>query len=91
MMQEPALHATAPVPLRAVQSTPPAFAHPPQLSIFDHVSMHSNESSRPGIGHFVWLESLQATSRRTRRAPPEAATVLAVAAKNSHVREGDEV
>lgn len=53
--------------------------------------MHSNESSRPGIGHLVWLESLQATSRRTRRAPPEAATVLAVAAKNrhvSHVREG---
>jgi len=45
----------------------------------------------------VWLESSQATSRRTRRrAPPEAATVFAVAAKkivitseNGEVQKGE--
>ena len=88
MTQEPALHVTAPIPLMAVQSTPPAFVHPPQLSIFDRVSMHSNECSRPGIGHLVWLESLQESSRRSRRAPPEAAIVLAVAAKKSARQRG---
>lgn len=88
MTQEPALHVTAPAPLMAVQSTPRAFAHPPQLSMFDSVSTHSNASSRPGIGHLVRFKCSQATSRRTRRAPPEAATVFAVAAKNRHIRKG---
>ena len=89
MTQEPALHVTALAPLMAVQSTPLAFAHPPQLSMFDDVSTHSNENSRPGIGHLVSLESSQATSRRTRRAPPEAATVFAVAANNHHISKGE--
>lgn len=91
MVQELALHATALAPLMAVQSMPPAFAQPPQLSMFDRVSTHSNESSRPGIGHLVRVASSQATSRRTRRAPPEAATVFEVAAINCHVRKIGEI
>ena len=92
MTQEPARHATAPIPLMAVQSTPPAFVHPPQLSMLDWVSTHSDEPSRPGMGHSVWLGFLQPTSRRTRRAPPEAATVFAVAATFRYVSwEGQDV
>ena len=66
--------------LMEVQSIPPAPAHPPQLSTLDWTSTHSWESSKPGIGHFVYGNS-QSTSRRTRRERPDAAIVLAVAAR----------
>jgi hypothetical protein len=78
--QTPVSHSTPLVPGMAVQSTPPAPTHPPHDSTFRFVSTHSNVPFSPGIGHLVCLSSSQGVSRRTRRAPPEAAMVFAVTA-----------